>query len=77
MRLSRDEAEPDFLADLPEGIPTQQRSTLAFTTTVTVVASQRAYMAVSASRGGVDGAEVPRSGREKYVELHRCYHTVS
>jgi hypothetical protein len=28
---------------------------------------------VVASAGGVDGAEVPRSGREAYIALHRCY----
>lgn len=34
---------------------------------------QRAYVAVTASSAGVDGAEVPRSGREVYISLHRVY----
>jgi|EP01046_Picozoa_sp_COSAG06_P082463 hypothetical protein len=42
-----------------------------------LVAAQRAYVAVVASRGGIDGAEVPRSGREVYVALHRCYKTTN
>jgi len=39
----------------------------------TIVAAQRAYVSVVASSDGVDGAEVPRSGREAYIALHRCY----
>ena len=37
------------------------------------VAAQRAYVAVAASAAGVDGAGVPRSGREAFVALYRCY----
>ena len=37
------------------------------------LAAQRAYVAVAASAAGVDGAEVPRSGREAFVALYRCY----
>ena len=37
------------------------------------VAAQRAYVTVAASAAGVDGAGVPRSGREAFVALYRCY----
>ena len=65
------EGEPELL-DLPEGQP-EARATADLV--MGLVAAQRAYVTVSASRGGVDGAEVPRSGREVYIALHRCYKT--
>ena len=34
---------------------------------------QRAYVTVAASAAGVDGAEVPRCGREAYIALYRVY----
>ena len=37
------------------------------------LSAQRAYVAVAASEAGVDGAEVPRSGREAYIALYRVY----
>jgi O-acetyl-ADP-ribose deacetylase (regulator of RNase III) len=63
------EAE-EKLVPLPEGTPDESMLEL-----VSLVPAQRAYVAVAASRGGVDGVEVPRSGREVYVALHRCYKT--
>ena len=68
---------------LPEGIPIVPGATTTAAaaeeegTAGGLVAAQRAYVAVVASRGGVDGAEVPRSGREVYVALHRCYKTTN
>jgi hypothetical protein len=37
------------------------------------LAAQRAYVAVAASGAGVDGLEVPRTGRETFIALYRCY----
>ena len=81
------EGEPPAAAaaalGLPEGTPIVPGATTAAAaaaeegTTGGLVAAQRAYVAVVASRGGVDGAEVPRSGREVYVALHRCYKTTN
>ena len=79
------EGEPPAAAalGLPEGIPIVPGATTTAAaaaeegTAGGLVAAQRAYVAVVASRGGVDGAEVPRSGREVYVALHRCYKTTN
>lgn len=81
------EGEPPAAAaaalGLPEGTPIVPGATTAAAaaaeegTAGGLVAAQRAYVAVVASRGGVDGAEVPRSGREVYVALHRCYKTTN
>ena len=38
-----------------------------------MIRSQRAYVAIAASPGGVDGASVPRTRREKYIALHHVY----
>ena len=57
---------------LPEGTPEDKETPFAH---VHLVAAQRAYVTVAASRAGVDGVEVPRTGREVYVALHRCYKT--
>ncbi len=65
-----DKAEEEKPATLPEGTPEDCVFAMP-----SLVAAQRAYVAVAASRGGVDGVEVPRSGREVYVALHRCYKT--
>ena len=37
------------------------------------LSAQRGYVRTVASTAGVDGAEVPRSGREAYIALHRVY----
>jgi O-acetyl-ADP-ribose deacetylase len=58
--------------NLPEGTPEEKTTPFA---QVDLVAAQRAYVAVAASHAGVDGVEVPRTGREVYVALHRCYKT--
>jgi hypothetical protein len=80
------EGEPPAAAaaalGLPEGTPIVPGATTTAAaaeegTAGGLVAAQRAYVAVVASRGGVDGAEVPRSGREVYVALHRCYKTTN
>ena len=41
------------------------------------LSAQRAYVAVAASEAGVDGAEVPRSGREAYIALYRVYNLLT
>ena len=41
------------------------------------LSAQRAYVAVVASEAGVDGAEVPRSGREAYIALYRVYNLLT
>lgn len=58
--------------NVPEGTPEDAQSCL-----VDLVAAHRAYVAVAASSAGVDGIEVPRTGREIYVALHRCYKSSS
>ena len=55
-------AEEEKSAPLPECIP--EESTLGL---VPLLAVRRAYAAVAASRGGIDGMEAPRSGREVCV----------
>ena len=51
------------------GLSSEMDATLRTAT----LSAQRAYVTVAASAAGVDGAEVPRSGREGYIALHRVY----
>ena len=51
--------------------PTSPRHVLAPDVPSAVLAAQRAYVAVAASSAGVDGAEVPRGGREVRVRTAR------
>ena len=50
-------------------------STHSFATSHSATLSM--FAQIVASAGGVDGVEVPRSGREAYIALHRCYKLTS
>jgi hypothetical protein len=54
---------------LQSGVHSEMDSSLRAAT----LSVQEAYVRVAASAAGVDGAEVPRSGREAYIALYRIY----
>lgn len=63
-------------APAPMGPPTLHlgvHSEMDASLRATVLSAQKAYVVVAASAAGVDGAEVPRCGREAYIALHRVY----
>ena len=60
---------PMNLLSLHSGVHSEMDASLRAAT----LSAQRLYVAVAASTAGVDGAEVPRCGREAYIALHRVY----
>ena len=64
-----DAVAPMSLLSLHSSVHSEMDASLRAAT----LSAQRLYVAVAASTAGIDGAEVPRCGREAYIALHRVY----